>query len=502
MGESVESQEEHAPTGLLHAARSVLVQSVQFWRDPLARVIALVRRGQTGHASEDGDIAALWHAGDWDRLAIRSPVVEPFCGAPLDAPWIRVTLARARQDDMPGAELALAIYRDQNPEDEHFLGAIVQYCLEQGLTRQAVALFRSVERVSPHWPELQAARDAIAPHHPKVETPAHPAPASDARSQPLSATHAKTLADWMQYLVRHRYQAPEHRPPGEQLVRLEHALQAAMNGRVSTALSGLRQSTQDSWDSDASDRIGEAIRLFEHIQTCPGPVRASVRESQADWILSEPAGTGRVAIVLTGLENRIGGWPISVFDLLLARSGFQALYLRDLSRCAYTCGVRSLGRTAKETTASLRRMLKGINTRHLLFIGVSGGGYAALRYGITLQADRVMALGGGTVARPEDKASIGDHRVPVIARLTAKRATRDDFTAPVHTILPGCKRPPRIDLFFGAHSPEDRAHAELLAGFPSVTLHALSGFKRHDITTEVFTRGHLLAPAGQAEGIA
>ena len=190
--------------------------------------------------------------------------------------------------------------------------------------------------------------------------------------------------------------------------------------------------------------------------------------------------------------------PVRFLDGILARQGFQMIFLRDYSRCAFTCGIKSLGATADAAVAALRDLLAQQEARQLITIGMSGGGYASLRYGIALGAAALFSFSGGTVARPADMQALGDQRVPVIARLTERRATPEDFTRPVREVLAETPRAPRLNLYFSAASREDRAHAEDLADFPTVSLTPIS---EHDVFTTLLSQGVSFADQLETETV-
>ena len=77
------------------------------------------------------------------------------------------------------------------------------------------------------------------------------------------------------------------------------------------------------------------------------------------------------------------------------RSGitFNRLLLRDPLNAWYHRGVRGVGEDADEVVGTLRAVIRSIRPSRVITIGQSMGGYAAIMFGILLNADRIVAFG-------------------------------------------------------------------------------------------------------------
>ncbi len=447
--------------------------------------LAITRNIPAAHAA-DFKLVNAWARRDWETLATMSPPIQSPQGPALNAPWVLVSIARYLLNDIQGGHLALANYRDHCPDDGSFLPAMMRYLLAEQTKNAALQLFNEVDRLSPQLPELEQSRIALSVFYPALKT--------DIRSVARQAFPApsKLERDWAQVLLSNQRNAETSGPSVHIHALLNCALQSAIDDRLDDACEELELAGKADWPPIAAQRIRETFQLITHIRSLPPARRRPVFDDRNEILVTDATPSGKVAIIFIGLAEKLGGIPLSVFDQLLAKSGYQGIYLRDRSRRAYTHGVRTLGQSAFETVEYLKRLLDGIDRRSLHIIGFSGGGYAALRYGLELDSDRITTLAGGTVARPEDLASIGDTRVSVVARLSAKGATGNDFTRPVHEVLAGLTKRPKIDLFFGSQSIHDRAHAELLMQFSNVTLHPLADLDRHDVATTVLAQDLVL----------
>jgi hypothetical protein len=114
-----------------------------------------------------------------------------------------------------------------------------------------------------------------------------------------------------------------------------------------------------------------------------------------------PRDTRRTVIVFSGMapRNHIFEWTASFSDFPVNLIG-----VRDPDDKWYQT-------IFSDTIAHLRTVLAGLETRHLLCLGGSAGGFAALVFGAALGADRIVAFCPQS-ACGERKRALGDHRWP------------------------------------------------------------------------------------------
>jgi len=228
--------------------------------------------------------------------------------------------------------------------------------------------------------------------------------------------------------------------------------------------------------------------------------RAVITEDDsADVIISPPGDSDTIAVVYTGLRDRMQ-FPLSVLDHYFAALGVTAVYLRDFDRLLYWNGVRSWG----PPEAMLERIRGLAFGRRLVIMGGSAGGFGAIRWGIELEADRIVTFAPPTNIEVEFLDRIDDGR----AKIMQKRLHL--HIAPEHRNLAHCVaaaggRTP-IHLLFGTENAIDSGHAQNLAGLPGVHLHPESTAK-HSLLNSLITAGNFervlagllgLAPAGEA----
>ncbi|WP_138511489.1 hypothetical protein [Maricaulis alexandrii] len=445
------------------------------------------------HTQSDRFFLALhWTRRDWEKLATLTPELQAFPGALEAAPWLRVAFARFMCGELSGGIKALQIHAELHPGPAAHIPLITRWLIEAEACRTARHMLAALESLTPDLPELTVAGHALDVFAPNTrrDRPISATPAPDTTPVAEADPDRAAARDWALKLLRPERKAPKHDPLApDEMTQLEQALWSALKGEYDTAADGLTAFLDRPRPETVTGRVSETLDLIRALSPLPAPRRALLQDQRGDCLVSERDPSGRVALVFSSLADRAAGMPVRFLDGILARQGFQMIFLRDYSRCAFTCGIKSLGATADATVAALRDLLAQEEARQLVTIGMSGGGYASLRYGLALGADALFSFSGGTVARPADMQALGDQRVPVVARLTERRATEADFTRPVREVLAELTGAPRLNLYFSEDSREDRAHAEDLAGFATVCLNPVSDHGRHDVFTTLLSQG-------------
>ncbi|MDO5604783.1 MAG: tetratricopeptide repeat protein [Paracoccus sp. (in: a-proteobacteria)] len=219
-------------------------------------------------------------------------------------------------------------------------------------------------------------------------------------------------------------------------------------------------------------------------------LRPVIVDDRAEIIASSPGagpGKGRTVLVVPGLADRVMlDYP--AFDAYLAAEGMGAVYLRDFSRRLFLCGVGTLGADFDTTIAALRARLAAMGTQHLVVLGSSAGGFAAVTYGLALGARRIVVCSGPTGITPELLAEMGDGRGKIVARRIQAALPPEKLD-----LRPMLRANPTDTLmFFGAGSVIDRRHAARLDGLPGVRLLPQEGVDGHDIMGHLLRSGALI----------
>ena len=180
---------------------------------------------------------------------------------------------------------------------------------------------------------------------------------------------------------------------------------------------------------------------------------------------------GTLLIAFGGLASRLDGIP--PFEFLSALSGTAArrVFVRDLNQSWYQEGVRGVSTTLDATTATLRALVTESGAHRVVTLGVSAGGFAAIYFGVALEADFVLAFGPQTFTSGRLRRWHRDRRwseeIARIDNLDPTTTCRD--LKPIVGAQARERRTP-IEIHYGRRSRVDRAHARRLRRFESVTL--------------------------------
>lgn len=297
-------------------------------------------------------------------------------------------------------------------------------------------------------------------------------------------------AAWV-FDILHRHNI-EVSPEDPIVARVLEAVSLSFKGDYPDAVKILETILDDSIASKPITKpLKRLIAIFNLLNNTE-PLRDVISENMSGEVLVSPnAGNGRVAVVFCGLRNRVGGVPIPIFDRLLAGAGVTGVYLCDAQGISGCGGIKSLGVDALETTESLKQLLDELDAQDIVAIGISSGGYGALRYGIALNLRKISAFSGGTVARPSDMKELGDPRVPALASRVEELDPKRNFVAPVRKVLPDSSFEGRIDLHYGALMLGDVKQASTLTGMPNVRLCPQSDFADHNSFMPLILDGKL-----------
>ena len=215
--------------------------------------------------------------------------------------------------------------------------------------------------------------------------------------------------------------------------------------------------------------------------------------------------TGLV-FVFTGLQGKFG-MRLGYLDLFFEELGLAAVYLRDDQRMIYCKGVKSQGADFDTTIAALGEIREQLGAAHqpVFTVGHSAGGFAAMTYGISMNADKVLAFSPPGTIQLEDVLAFGETRVPKIVERLKNEIDYPRF---------------RIDRLFKAmgaktivkaYAPElnelDAAHGRILEQMSCVDLEWVMGCTQHCVLEDLsrsqgllnLFRRHLIADAAPSQ---
>ncbi len=207
-----------------------------------------------------------------------------------------------------------------------------------------------------------------------------------------------------------------------------------------------------------------------------GEAVLAARRPGAEATLLHFAGAGDVGL----------GMPLPLVHRWLGLLDANVVYLRPFNEDYYLAGLPHFGSGIAAMVEGLKTLLRELGGRRIYCSGGSMGGFAAIRFGLELKADAILATGAQTIVGPDfDREGV---------RLNRRRLARD-FPGAALDVAPlweASAGHPRLMLIYGDCNWDDRLHAERMAGLPNVELRPVDGFDGHFIASELIRRGEYL----------
>jgi tetratricopeptide (TPR) repeat protein len=368
---------------------------------------------------------ACWHLGfpeEADRAALRAISADP---ALVEAVLIRAWAATHRGD----GETALSCYRtlvELNPGTARWRLKLVQLLDWLGRVKEALSELEDVRR---RWPSDPMVRMFLRNYGPVSAV-------TFGSGNPASRSPDRASGE---------YQSINGKAPG----LAEHVRPVLI-----------------------ADPIGARDQEFQAIAAkAPGPEEhlrpLLVADPDRDVFLAEVTGAKTAVLVFTGAADELT-MPLPLFDRYLATLNLTAIYLKDFNRLRYLLGIRSLSRDYQGTLPALRNMLNRLGVKRLCTIGHCVGGFAAIRYGVELCADRILAFNARTSGAADSLMKTDEG--PTIMRNRLEANVPLDM-ADLKPFLQDRRYDARIELFYEEDDPRARMHALRLSGLRGVGLH-------------------------------
>lgn len=170
-----------------------------------------------------------------------------------------------------------------------------------------------------------------------------------------------------------------------------------------------------------------------------------------------------------------------------AGAPFNRIYLRDSKNAWYQYGIKGLGNSVHEVAQKLQGLIRFIRPSEVITIGQSMGGYAAILYGILLQADRAIGFGPLSHLNAEWTCRDGDVRwLSLIEQFNA--APPPHWYPDLVALALSSPVLPHIHVVAGTNPvgssnlPNmDKLHTERFAGVPGLVLHEFPE-ARHEVS--------------------
>lgn len=139
--------------------------------------------------------------------------------------------------------------------------------------------------------------------------------------------------------------------------------------------------------------------------------------------------------------------PPKEFFKSLVHNNINIIFVKDFKQCWYQKGL--LGKTTDiESSIEYLKNIIPKTTEKLIAIGASAGGYAAIRYGIALNADRIMAFSPQTL--------IDEETARVFSKSCIRDLTFDNIDLDLKKILDKYKPKIKIEVYYAGNNNRDK----------------------------------------------
>lgn len=215
-------------------------------------------------------------------------------------------------------------------------------------------------------------------------------------------------------------------------------------------------------------------------------LRPLIHDDKSEMIVAAVPGADTVVLVFAGLANRIG-ISIRKLDSYLATLNASVIYLRDSSRLLYNDGIPGVAASYEGTISAISNTIEQLGASKVISFGVSGGGFASIRYGLELNAKKIVGVAAVTNVSADFMKDDGRAKI-VINRMKKFRPELLDMKLLIEETP---SRPP-IQLYYAAQKRQDKLQANNLKGMAGVSLNEIEASTRHDLLTQFEEEGRLM----------
>lgn len=202
----------------------------------------------------------------------------------------------------------------------------------------------------------------------------------------------------------------------------------------------------------------------------PSPYLISIADKPDTPVLLD-LGNDSDTLVVT-FASLGGAAGVSTFEFFSSIFLFDVdkIFLRDMSTSWYLKGLRGMGISFPETVEYLKEQIALRQYKHVVFMGYSMGGFAAIAHGVLAGADTVLSFGPQTFVDAENRKRYGDVRwAKQMANIPAHGDRR---LQDLKVLLDSVFYRSRIQVYHAVGYPIDQVHAQHIAACRNVELHA------------------------------
>jgi tetratricopeptide (TPR) repeat protein len=233
--------------------------------------------------------------------------------------------------------------------------------------------------------------------------------------------------------------------------------------------------------------VGPTARILLAALAATGPVapRPGVTDDADMRIVRVPGATATI-FLFGGFLGGLSHLPERYVDALLQQLPAHVVYLRDPHGRAYLNGIPDCGATEADLHAALRRLADDLGAGRIVALGGSVAGYAALRAGLAIGADRVISL-AGLVAPGAVHPGEPDHSRQGLEELFGQDRAAFD-------LRPALRQQPQTRLVhvIGELYAPDVDRGRTIADLANAEVLVLPGIASHHVALPAITDGTLL----------
>jgi hypothetical protein len=229
--------------------------------------------------------------------------------------------------------------------------------------------------------------------------------------------------------------------------------------------------------------LAKLAALFDAVPyDAPAPITFTDDPAAEVQIVRRP-GAEKVMLCFCAAEGTLG-MPLNFVHQWLGRLPVSLVYIKDFQNLSGGAGFPTLGPDRDSAVVALRRIVSEIDGKIVYSFGVSLGGYAALYYGLKLEAASVLSLCGAADYTPQFVSTIG----PMPKAYLDLRERAPDYLKSLRDSCIASTDRTRVLWVYSARFPRDRMQAERIAGLPNVELIAVD-YGQHNVIDPLIRRG-------------
>lgn len=239
---------------------------------------------------------------------------------------------------------------------------------------------------------------------------------------------------------------------------------------------------------DAGERLLDGVAAAQRQGGRPGADVAAKdvpgvgRRLTGIVVAPQPHPATRAVLVFGGNASR----DLPVSQPVAEIEDAHLILIKDPSRCFGLADIPRLGADFPQSVARLRRIQSALGATELYAIGFSAGGFAGMKFMLTLGGRGVLCFSSPSSLDLADEPGKTIQDYPQLLPLHNKAPhlitsmKREYLAAATH---------PSIIMVYGERHPRDRKFAEHMRDVPGVSLVPLSGHDQHASYAEAVQRG-------------